>query len=151
MEQSVTEQVVFFQFALGQSGCEVGTVNRNVEFFQNVGQRAKVVLMSVSKDYGSNVLAVLFKKIEVRNTDIDAVGRLFGKPHAGVQDKHLILITHSHTIHSKLADTAERNNLQDTTHLRLLLNSPGVGQTVNSLAVGLYKQGSIACAVQTRD
>jgi hypothetical protein len=102
---------MFFQFALSESGREVGTVNRNVELLQNVGQRAEVVLMPVSEDYGRDAVAILFEEIEVWNANVNAVSRFFGKAHAGVEDEHFILVTHSHTIHSKLADTAERNDL----------------------------------------
>jgi hypothetical protein len=67
--------------------------------------------VSVGKNNGGNVIAILFEKIEVGNADVNAIGRLFGKTHAGVEDEHLILISHSHAIHSKLADAAERNDL----------------------------------------
>jgi hypothetical protein len=116
MQQSVANQIVFLEFAFGQAGCEVGTVNGNVEFFQDVRQRAEMIFMPVRENDGSNVLSIFFEKIEVRNTDINAVSGFFGKAHAGVEDEHLILIAHSHTIHSKLADPAERNDLQNTTH-----------------------------------
>jgi hypothetical protein len=89
----------------------MGTVNRNVEFLQDVGQCADVVFMTVSENYCSDVIAILFEKIEVRNTNVNAVSGLFGKTHARVKDEHLILVTHSHAIHPKLADTAEGNDL----------------------------------------
>jgi len=89
----------------------VGTVNRNVEFLQDIRKRAEVVFVPVSEDNGGDVLAILFKEIEVRNTNVDAIGRLFRKPHAGVEDNHLVLVTHRHAIHSKLAYSTERNDL----------------------------------------
>ena len=67
--------------------------------------------MPVSEHDGRDVVAILFKKIKVGNADVDAVGGLFRKAHARVEDEHFILITHSHAIHSKLADAAERNDL----------------------------------------
>ena len=111
MKQSVAEQVMFFQLALGQSGREMRTVNGNVEFFQDIRQRAKMVFVSVGKNYGSNVLTILFEEIEVRNANVNPVGGFFWKPHARVKDEHFILISHSHAIHPKLADAAERNDL----------------------------------------
>jgi hypothetical protein len=57
------------------------------------------------------------RKIKVRDADVDAVSRLFGKAHAGVENQHLVAVAHSHAIHSKLADTAERNDLEDTISL----------------------------------
>src|SRR5882672_4366887 len=116
MQQNVAKQVMFFQLALSQSGGKVGTVNWNVEFLQNVGQRPEVVLMPVREYYSGYVVAILFEEFEVRNADVYSVRSLFGKAHAGIKDQHFILVTHSHAIHSKLADAAERNNLQQTTH-----------------------------------
>ena len=66
--------------------------------------------MAVSQHDGSNAVAILFEEVKVWNTNVDAVGRLFREAHAGVKDDHFILIAHSHAIHSKLADAAERNN-----------------------------------------
>src|SRR4030095_7881895 len=102
---------MFLQFALSQSGGEVRAVNGYVEFFQDVRERAEVVFVSVSEDNRSDVLTVLFEEIEVRNTDVNAIGCLFRKSHTGVEDEHFILITHRHAVHSKLAYTAERNDL----------------------------------------
>jgi hypothetical protein len=70
-----------------------------------------MIFMPVSEDNGRDVIAIFFEEIKVGNTNVNAVGGLFGKTHAGVKDEHLIFITHSHAIHSKLADTAERNDL----------------------------------------
>ena len=70
-----------------------------------------MILVSVGEHYRGYVVAILLEKIEVRNADVNAIGRLFRKAHARVKNEHLILITHSHAIHSKLADTAERNYL----------------------------------------
>jgi hypothetical protein len=70
-----------------------------------------MVFMTMSEDDGCDMFAVLLKKIEVRNTNVNAIGALFRKSHAGVKDEHLIRITHGHAIHPKLTDTAERNDL----------------------------------------
>ena len=99
------------------------TVNRDVEFLEDVRQRAEVIFVTMRQDNGRDVVTILFEKIEIWNTDIDAVSSFFGESHARVEDDHLILITHRHTIHPKLADTAERNDLQDITHREPLLNS----------------------------
>src|SRR6266545_2347280 len=111
MEQSVADQVMLFQLALSQSGGKVGTVNRDIEFLQQVWQCSKMVFVSVSEDYCSDTVTILFEEIEVGNTNVNPVSCLFGKTHAGVEDKHLVLVAHSHAIHPKLADAAERNDL----------------------------------------
>ena len=86
-----------------------------------------MVFVSVGQDYRGDVVAILFEKIEVGNANVNTVGGLFGKSHARVQDEHLIPVSHSHAIHPKLADAAERNDLQDITHFWSVLNSPGRG------------------------
>ena len=67
-------------------------VNRNVELLQNIRQRAEVIFVSVREDDGSDVLPVLFEKIEIGNADIDAVDALFGKAHARVEHEHLVAV-----------------------------------------------------------
>jgi hypothetical protein len=89
----------------------VRTINRYVELLQNVWEGSEMVFVPVSEDDGGDVLAILFEEIEVRNTNVNAIGRLFRKPHAGVEDNHFILVTHRHAIHSKLAYSTERNDL----------------------------------------
>src|SRR5437868_13786263 len=120
MQQHVAEKLVFFEFAFRQSCREVRTINRDVESFEQVRQRAKMVFVTVCENYRSDVVAVFVKKIEVGNGNVDAVGRLFGKAHARVENQHLVAVAHSHAIHSKLADTAERDDLEDTSHRRIV-------------------------------
>ena len=62
MHQHIAEQFVFFQFAFRESGGEVGTVNRNVESFQDIWKRAEMIFVTVREDDRSNVVAVLFEK-----------------------------------------------------------------------------------------
>ena len=69
-----------------------------------------MIFVTVRENDRGDVVAILFEEVEVGNADIDAVGSLFGKAHAGVEDEHLVAVAHSHAIHPKLADTAEGNN-----------------------------------------
>jgi hypothetical protein len=64
----------------------------------------------MSQNDSDDVLAILFEKIEVWDTNINAIGSLFRKAHARVEDEHFIPVSHSHAVHPKLADTAERND-----------------------------------------
>src|SRR5215510_13424484 len=124
MEQYVAQQVMFFEFAFGQARGEVGTIDRDVEFLQDVRERAEMIFVPVREDDGGDVFAIFVEKTEVRDGDIDSVRGLFGKTHASVENQHLVAITHCHAIHPKLADTAERNDLKNTTHFWLVLYSP---------------------------
>jgi len=75
----------------------------------------------------SQQIAVMLSRYSSRKqsryTDVDSIAVL-GKPHPGVENQHLVAVTHSHAIHSKLADTAERDDLENTTHLLYCLYSP---------------------------
>src|SRR6185503_2014380 len=116
MQQHIAEQIVFFEFAFSQSGREVRTIDRDVELFEQVRQRTEMIFVTVRKDDGGDLVAILVEKTKVWDRDVDAVSRLFGKAHPGVENQHLVAVPHSHTIHSKLADTAEWDDLEDTSH-----------------------------------
>jgi hypothetical protein len=116
MQQHVAEQIVFFEFAFSETGGEVGTVNRDVETFENIRQRPEMIFVTVREDDRGNVVAILVEKTKIWDRNVDAVSRLFGKAHPGVENQHLVAVPHSHTIHSKLADTAEWDDLEDTSH-----------------------------------
>jgi hypothetical protein len=111
MNQRVSYKVVFFQLALGKACREMGTVDRNVEFLQDIRQGAQVIFVPVSKYYRSNVVPILFEEVKIRNADVYTVGIFLGESHASVKDQHFVSVTHSHAIHPELADTAERDNL----------------------------------------
>src|SRR5262245_1922434 len=75
-----------------------------------------MIFVTMSQDDGGDVVFVFVEEGEVRDGNIDAVSGLLGEAHAGVENQHLIAITHSHAVHSKLADTAEWDDLEDTCH-----------------------------------
>jgi hypothetical protein len=111
MEQDIAEQVVLFQFAFGQAGSEVRTVNRNVKSLQEIRQGAEMIFVAVREHYRGDVVAILFEEFKVRNGDVNTIGRLFRKAHPGVEYQHLVAVPQSHAVHPKLADTAERDDL----------------------------------------
>src|SRR6266566_2352472 len=111
VEQGILRQVVLFKLALCQTGSKVRTVNGDVEFFQQVRQRAQLVFVPVREDDRDDALAVLFKELKVGDGNIDAESALLGKTHTRVEDDHLVPVAHGHAIHPELADTAERYDL----------------------------------------
>ena len=56
MNQHIVQQLVFFEFALGETGSEMRTVNGNVESLQEVRKCAEVIFVSVSKHYCRDVV-----------------------------------------------------------------------------------------------
>src|SRR5215213_457542 len=116
MQQHVAKQVVFFEFAFREAGGEMRAVDRNVELLQQVRQRAEVIFVPVCKNDGGDVVLVFVKKTKIWDRHIDAIGRFLRKAHPGVENQHLVAVAQSHAIHSKLADTTERDDLEDASH-----------------------------------
>src|SRR5690349_19953340 len=75
-----------------------------------------MIFVAVGEHDGGDGVLVFVEKVEIRNLNVYAVGRLLGKAHAGVENQHLVAVTHRHALHSKLADAAEWNDLKDTSH-----------------------------------
>src|SRR6266496_6175787 len=117
MQQHVSQKVMLIKFAFRQTQREMRRVNRNVELFQDVRQRAQMIFMTVRENNGGDLVPILFEYIEIRNGNIDAIGALFGKAHAGIYDDHFVAKAQQRAIRSKLADAAERNNFEDVRHL----------------------------------
>jgi hypothetical protein len=83
----------------------------------------------VRKNDRRDVLLKFFEDFEIRNANIDAIDALFGKSHARIENEHLIAKPQQSTVHPELADTAEGNDFEDVSHLRLLLYSlDGTGE-----------------------
>src|ERR1041385_1154891 len=115
-QQHVAEQLMFFEFAFSEAVGEVGAVNGNVETFEDVRQCTEMIFVTVREDDGGDIVAILVEEVKIRYRDVYAVSRFFGKAHPGVENQHLVAVPHCHTIHSKLADTAEWYDLEDTSH-----------------------------------
>ncbi len=107
---------MFVEFAFRQSQGEMRSVNRDVEFFQNVGQRTQMIFMAVRENDRRDLVAILFEDFEVGNADIDAIDALFGKAHARIKDEHLVAKAQQSAVHPELADAAEGNNFEDVRH-----------------------------------
>ena len=67
-----------------------------------------MVFVPVGEDQGGQVVAIFFEKIEIRDRDVDAIRRFFGKSHAGIDDDHLVAVPDAHAVHPELADAAKR-------------------------------------------
>src|SRR4051812_30594247 len=86
MQQHIAEQVVFFEFAFSQAGGEMRTVNRDVEAFEDVRQCTEMIFVTVREDDCGDVVAIPLKKPKIRDRDVDAVSRFFGKAHPRVEN-----------------------------------------------------------------
>src|SRR6266516_93817 len=76
VQQHIVQEVVFIQLALGQSQREVRCVNWNIDLFQQVGQRAQMIFMTVGENYCRDIFAVLLENIEIGYAHVTAIDAL---------------------------------------------------------------------------
>ena len=69
-EHAPVEQLVLFEFAFSEPGCEVRTVNRDVELLEQVRQRAEMIFVTVREDDRADEPP--FQIADVREEQIDA-------------------------------------------------------------------------------
>ena len=117
MQQDIIQKVMLLKFAFCQTSGEVRTINWHVELLKQVRECAQMIFMTMRQYDRGDIVLVLVKKRKVWNGNVHAVGGFFRETHSGVENEHLVAITHSHTIHPKLADTAEGNDFEDVGHL----------------------------------
>src|ERR1700675_74012 len=93
-----------------------------------------MIFMTMSEDEGANALPVFDQIGNIRHDDVHAQQFGLGEHQTGVNDDDVIAPTHSHAIHSKLAQTAEGHNLQFSSwHFRCpLIVARRMGKSRNS-------------------
>jgi lysozyme len=149
MQHDIAENAVLIELAFRQAEREARSINRNIELLQDVRQRTEMIFVSVGENDRSNLVAILFEDLKVRNANVDAIDALFGKPHAGVDNDHLVAITQQRAIHPKLADAAEGDDFQDIRHLSLLLDSlDGLGEYSTPYGAQASVRARLACEVE---
>src|SRR5689334_4576787 len=99
-----------------------------------------MIFVAVREHNRGDGVFVFVEKVKIRNRDIDAVSSLLGKAHPGVENQHLVAVTHRHTVHSKLADAAEWNDLKDTSH-RFVVYHPRYDYQTNNSRNGPFNIG----------
>src|SRR5438270_10992743 len=107
MQQHVTQDSMLIKLALRQTKREVRRINRDIEFLQNVRQRAQMIFMTVREDDRGYLFAVLFEDFEIRNRNSDFVDALFGKAHARSDDNPPVAKALQRAIHAKLPNAAQ--------------------------------------------
>ena len=108
----VFEQAVLVEFVFHIGQREFCAPHRHVEFGENPGQRADVVLVAVGEDDPANPLAILDEIGNIGNHDIDAEQFGFGEHQAGVDDNNIVAPANGHAVHTELAEAPQRDDLQ---------------------------------------
>ncbi len=108
----VVEQAMLFELALDEGEGELGAVDGDVEFGEDPGQAADVVLVPVGEDDGADFISVFSEIADIGDDDIDAQQLFFGKHQAGIDDDDVILPPECHAVHTELAQAPERDHSQ---------------------------------------
>ena len=91
---------------------EFGAVNGHVQVLQNVGQRAYVVLVTVSEHYALHLLFVREKIGYVGDNQIDARHVAVGESTAAVDDDYFVAVLKRSHVFTDFPHAAYKNNLK---------------------------------------
>src|SRR5260370_16178778 len=107
----VFKQRVLFQpvFHVGQ--CELGAINRHVQFGEDPRQSSNVFLMAVGQDDRPDLVAVFYEVGDVGDNNIHAQQFGFREHQAGVNDDDVIFPAHGHAVHPELAQAAHSHDM----------------------------------------
>jgi hypothetical protein len=112
LEDGVVEEAVLVEFIFDVGEGEFGAVDGDVEFGEDPGEAADVVLMPVGEDDGADLGAVLDEVGDVGDDDVDAEEFIFRKHEAGVDDDDVVLPAEGEAVHAEFAETTERYELK---------------------------------------
>ena len=101
---------MFFQLALNQSQRQLCSIDRNIDFLQEIRQTANVVFMSVRQHDATHLVPICFYIGEIRNDNINARHITVWKRQTAVQNEHIVAaFKHGHIL-SDFVQAAQRNN-----------------------------------------
>ena len=121
----LVQQLVLFELAFNVGQRELGGVDGNLEFAQNPGQAADVVLVAVRQDDGAHMLLVLNQVGDIGNNDIDAQQLRLRKHQPRVDHDNVVFPAQRKAVHAELAQSAQGNDLQFfSLHLSSLMLTP---------------------------
>ena len=109
---SLVEQAVLIQFVLHVSERELRAPYRDIQFRQNPGQGANVVLVPMCQHNPAHALAVFNEIRNIGNNNIDTQQFGLGKHQAGIDNDNVIAPAQGHAVHAELAQSAQGHNLQ---------------------------------------
>ncbi len=118
-------QAVFLKLVVNKTERKRRAVNRQVDFFKQVRQRAYVVLVAVRKDYAAYLVGVALNKREVRYNEVHAEHIAVGESHAAVNDYHVAFALKERKVLSDFVKAAQKINVY-----RRLLPAPAPSRGV---------------------
>ena len=104
--------MILFKIVFDVSQSEFGGVDGNLEFREEPGQAADVVLVAVSQDNGAHMRFVFNQVGDIWNNDIHAQQLRLRKHQAGVDHDNVVFPAKREAVHAELAETAQGNDFQ---------------------------------------
>ena len=104
-------QFVFFQAAVHQRQRESGAVDRDIDFGEEIGDRADVVFVAVGQDDGADLGLVLLEEGQVGHHQVDAQQLGFGEHHPAIDHDDVVAETYGGHVHAELAQSAQGDYL----------------------------------------
>ena len=108
--QVVGADVVLVELAVEDPERQAGAVHVALDLFEQVGDRADVVLVPVGQDQTAQLLRVALEVGEVRRDDVDAGHILLREGDAAVDDDDVVPVLERGDVHADAVDAAERND-----------------------------------------
>ena len=110
-------EIVLLELVLDQRDRQRRAVDRHADLFEEVRQRADVVLVAVRDHNAADAVHVLFDEAEIRDDGVDAGHLLIRECEAAVDDDHILAALKEREVLADLVEAAEEIHLDG----RLLL------------------------------
>ena len=109
MEGRFFVQLVLLQAALDKRPRQTRGIDGNVEFGENVGDSADVILVTVGQHQAADLVAVLNQIADIGDDDVYPEQLTTGEHHAGVNNDDVVAAAQGEHVHTELAESTERN------------------------------------------
>ena len=108
----LVQQVMLFELAFDKGQRELGGIDGDLDFAQDPGQAADVVLVPVRQHDGTHILPVFNQVGDVGHDNVDAQQLRLGEHQAGVDDDDVVFPAQRQAVHPELAQPAQGNDFQ---------------------------------------
>ena len=121
-----------FQLIADEAAGQAGAVDGQIEFLQQVGDAADVVLMAVGDEQALDLILILHHKGEIRDDHIDAEHIVIRENEAAVHDDHIAAALIDRHVLAYFAEAAQRIDMDGRCSLFGLLGAAGPAGVVGA-------------------
>ncbi len=112
------EHIMLLQLMLNQPDCQLGRVDRDIDFPQDIRQSSDMILMSVCNNKPFYLVNVLLQICDVRDNQINSQHVVIRESQAAVHHNNTVFIFKGSNVHADLFEAAQRDNLELTRLIR---------------------------------